>query len=315
MRIGDLIRLGLVAAFVSACSSTPIISQEEAVASAMAEFQGYAKQTQQAMPTETPTPTENPDPFTRVTLPEGSGSLTKNGEQWIFNSPLAAEVGKNVPVTLVENWIAPVEHSEWPLFIQNEAGEWETALEYVEVKRPLLDGYGNPVPLSCDFQEPNGGDTYYTLDCIVVAKGPTFREENVEYLPVAISLDGSFTSPMYTFNLPFEDGTKKNLMVYPSRSFKWVIDWSIVSNQAVIDSVKTGDIFFVIAVYDTVDIDGDIAKAQAEGNLGAVWRINKMKENREKVRQIFGALLEGKFDPAMMQKLDLWIPDLFGAGS
>ena len=55
-----------------------------------------------AISSATSTSTEIPDLVLEASqnLPEGSGSLTKDGEQWTFDSPESVIVGKDIPVQL-----------------------------------------------------------------------------------------------------------------------------------------------------------------------------------------------------------------------
>lgn len=275
---------------------------------------------------ESPTPTEAPDAMIEASqnLPEGSGAIAKEGNSWIFNSPLEAEIGKNVPVKILEhtygdgtkeNWIALVSHSEWPLFIQNEQGEWETALEYVEVKNPLVDEEGNALKLGCEDSIQEQGSY---LKCIVVSNGEVFEEEGVRYLPGAISLDGEYDSPMYVnFTIPEEVDWFIDVLTYKNRIYRQ--DGPSSGRQQIKNALNTltlpkGDVFFVQFLYDVPGLEDLIKEFESEGKIDVVARFEHIKENRSRVNEVFNSILSSKYNPLMQERLDLWLTFIIGVG-
>jgi len=338
MKRRNLLYFGIILgiALIAGCASGP--PQEELVASAMAEIRLHATETQRSMPT--PTATEIPDPFEGLVLPEGSGSLAKEGEQWFFSSPLAVEIGKHVLVQIsehtyedgtVQTWLALVDHPEWPLFIQNETGGWETALEYVEVKRPLVNNAAEPVELDCSLAEFEGEITPFVaiqddvlsngwsvLDCFFVANGESFVEGNIEYLPVAVSLDGGMENPMYTKTvIAFLDNSNYVFFnTYANRVF--VAPEAAVINQSlrrqILDSFEVGDVLWVEAYTDRINADETIAWFRAQLSEEAALAMEGVKNWREKMLSVFSAIENGSYDKEMQVRNELWLPVLVGIG-
>ena len=335
MKRRNLLYFGIILgiALIAGCASGP--AQEELVASAMAEIRLHATETQRSLPT--PTATEIPDPFESVILPEGSGSLQKEGEQWFFNSSLTADLGKHVPVQIsehtyedgtVQTWLALVDHPEWPLFIQNETGGWDTALEYVEVKRPLVNNAGEPVALDCSLAEYEGEITPFVateedvsvngwsiLDCFFIANGESFVEGAIEYLPVAVSLDGGTENPMYTKAVvAFQDNYYyETYDTYANRVFASPNEVELVIGQSlrrqILDSLEVGDVLWVEAYTDRINADETIAWFRAqEWGEGAALAMEGVKNWREKVKSVFGTIENGGYDNEMQGRIELWLP-------
>src|SRR3989344_965724 len=272
------------------------------------------------------TPTETPTDHmleASQNLPEGSGSLTKEGEQWIFNSPDGVEAGKNVPVTTLEhanadgsteNWIALVDHPEWPLFVQTETGELQTALEYVDVKRPLVDAEGNPIPLAC--KDDGKNVTEYYANCFFVVRGELFQEGEIVYIPVAIpSTNGSYDSPMIPIDIPVHpDGANKD--EYPNRVYNPISVAFTANRNSIVSLLKTGDVFWLQFSYDDEKLDSKIADRSAQGKeLWAEFLQNK-KDNREQIRYFLKFVTTGQLDSFVpMEKLQLWGGFDFGIGT
>ena len=339
MKKSNVLHFGIILgiAITAGCASGP--PQEELVATAMAEIRLHATETQRSLPT--PTATEIPDPFESVILPEGSGSLQKEGEQWFFNSPLTADLGKHVPVQIsehtyedgtIQTWLALIDHPEWPLFIQNETGGWDTALEYVEVKRPLVNNAGEPVELDCSLAEFEGEITPFVatpddvlsngwsvLDCFFVANGESFVEGNIEYLPIAVSLDGGMENPMYTRTvLAFLDNSNYVFFnTYANRVFVSPEEQELVFAQSLrrqlLDSLEVGDVFWVEAYTDRINADETVAWFRAQWPEGAL-AMEGVKNWREKVNSVFGSIENGNYDKEMQGRIELWLPVLIGIG-
>jgi len=284
--------------------------------------------TQAAIPTATSTPTEAPDPVLEASqsLPEGSGTFTKEGEQWIFNSPEGVEAGKNVSVQWLkhtyedettQNWIALVDNPGWPLFVQNEAGEWQTALEYMDVKRPLVDTKGNPVALTCEDDGTEGfyGDSSFTASCFFVVKGLPFYEDDIAYIPVAIPLDGQYYSPMATLNVPV-DLWGGNKVEYSNRVYNPILVARSANRNSILPLLKQGDVFWLQFLYDSLNLDVMIEDYKNRGQTAALVRQGGKKENREKARALLRSVSSGTYNsPILKERLDLWIPADFGIGT
>ncbi len=332
-------RLGysLLVLLLAACgTASSKLTSEEVIATVQSVAATYAAQTLAAIPTQTLTPSPTATPSIEdVILPEGSGELYKDGGQWFFNSPLETDIGKNVPVQILEHiyddgtaetWLALINHPEWPLFIQNKEGGWETALEYVQVKRTLTDrgGYSfrggpvvvaGPVPLTC--VDLGKSHTTFYANYFFVVTGEPFQEGEIVYIPVAMSLDSSYDSPMFQLNIPVPpDGASKD--EYPNRVFDPVSVAFIASRESIVSLLKTGDVFRLQFIYDEDDeyLDFAIEHSRSLGHEIWVKILQDFKNKREQSRDFLKSILIGMPDSFLLGKrFDLWIPTDFGIGT
>lgn len=232
LRLGAAVNLFLAACSTDVSAATPIPPDGE-------------RQTATATiaPTEktTPTQTEAPDLFQEVVLPEGTGELYKEGNQWFFNSPLKeADLGQHVEVVVTDQknvdgetqtWLGLKEHPDWPLFIQNEDGSWRQAMRYVEVtERFSRADYGSSIylwPENTDsfeistvrfpdgFVGINGDHTLFVFSPVII--DTPYKDEKGNWIGVFALPIGGPEDPMVIFDMVLEPALAKN--TNPSEPF------------------------------------------------------------------------------------------------
>ncbi|MEX2144011.1 MAG: hypothetical protein WD740_05395 [Anaerolineales bacterium] len=243
------------------------------------------------------------------TLGADWGSLEKVGDQWIYDSPEGVIVGKDIEVTLGTLSIDGVDRSailvdgEWPIALENESGEWEkTGIEYVDVTKPLVDAEGNPLPLTYKYL----GSPPQSVSGFFVANREAFIEDDVEYQPIAVSLDGRFDSPMLTtLTAPGKPGsvaTYRNGQYVQGDQGRTNFDSSTVASY-----LEEGEVFYAQFIFDFPgELEAKLSDAKASNNEFLTMLFTKMISNREIFRAIFDHVMNGQFDKSYLGRKDFW---------
>lgn len=197
--------------------------------------------TETAKATETATPTEAPDLLKDVVLPEGTGTLRKEGDQWLFSSPLVeANLGQNVPVVITEQknvdgetqtWLGLKAHPDWPLFIQNADGSWRQAMRYVQVTERFNSSDYNQETF---FIRPATNN--FNIGGVVLSDwdyGPEISEHIYEFSPVIAKEpyqddEGNWVG---VFGFPFDNKSESPMLLFDvvlrpriADAFKYLLD-------------------------------------------------------------------------------------------
>ncbi|MEX2144012.1 MAG: hypothetical protein WD740_05400 [Anaerolineales bacterium] len=277
--------------------------------------------TAQPTATETATPTEIPDPMLQAAESLGAdwGSLEKVGDQWIYDSPEDVIVGKDVEVTLGTLNIDGVDRSailvdgEWPIALENEAGDWEqTPIQYVDVKKPLVNSDGTPLYLGCD---PDTAGQFKIFNCFLVKSGETFVENEVEYTQAAVSLnEQGLAFTMFIFQGQAATATP-SLMVYPSRIYtEGQSGLRGIGNGFKYSQLEVGEVFFLRPAYDRENLEKNIERLRSEGNQVAVFINEKILEFRDAAINIFSNINANKFHEDMLNHFEFSGSSIVGIG-
>ncbi len=213
------------ACLLAACRSQDGASADSAAQGATSTIAPAESKT----PTESPAPTSTPDFFEGIVLPGGTGTLHRDGDQWIFDSPLTVEIGKNVPVAITDQinvdgqtqtWLGLKDHPDWPLFIQNQDGSWRGAMKYVKVtERFNFEDYDQIYFLKAPSDSfvisgarAHGGCygndvSYYLYQLFPVIAGMPYQDEAGNWIGIfAVPLDNRAESPMVIFDVILRPG-------------------------------------------------------------------------------------------------------------
>ena len=309
---------------LGACS--PQLDSADVLTTANSVLATALKGTELARPPATliPSPTTTLS-FEDVILPEGSGSLEKVDHQWIFDSPEDVATGKDIQVRLTKLVIDEVERnvlvepSGFPLFILNQGtAEWEqTGIEYVDVIKPLVDSERNPIPLTYEYLN----DERYTISGFFVANGDVLTRDEVNFLPIAASIDGNpkggLMLTMLTIPIPIGRPTTGSeaypvVMQYNDSIFVFrgeVLLPTVPADDYFLATIEEGEVFYLNTQVDSYlsdNFEQEIQDAQSSGNVLGLYRLNQMLENRDISLDLFDHLINGGFDLVMLDHLDLW---------
>ena len=203
----------------------------------------------------------------------------------------------------------------------------------MEVKRPLIWKYpeaelSRPIPvyddesgnvlLTCqdDGRIPSGSEWIYaSASCFFVVSGTPFADGEILYLPVGISLDGKYESPMIIVNIPFDTGGI-NRAIYPSHVIPAFLPVPFsAEREDVLDLLEPGDVVFIDFGYDFNDLEAKTADCKAKDNTVCVMRLQRVKENKQVIEAFLRSIQKGAYNlPQNIRRIDLWISSNFGVG-
>jgi hypothetical protein len=305
--------LAATGALLAACAALPLNSTPTVPA------------TETVSPTSPPTATETaiPDPMLEAAQNLGAdwGNLRQEGEQWFYSSPDGVIVGKDVPVELSTINIDGIDRNaiviggQWPIAIQNEAGQWKkTNSAYIDVTKPLVDTQGNPIPLTFKFIKE---DESKGMNMFLVKSGESYSKNGVEYAPVAISVDSSLDGLMFTGLLvPLDDAARgENLLRYPNFVYTQDFYSLRLDKEFKFSQLEVGEVFFLRAIFDTLNLDEKLEEAMSSGSVEREHFYRRMIEYSETFNNLFESLQERKFDNDFLNSLIIPFAYVIGIGT